>query len=87
MGPSARIGAARVPAPATLAGLEANARLARETRMVVHLMVPREPGVVEHARAAATRERVIVRVDMRPRSIRIRFSLRPPVKPEPLEQQ
>jgi hypothetical protein len=55
--------------------------------MVVHLMVPREPGVVEHARAAATRERVIVRVDMRPRSIRIRFSLRPPVKPEPLEQQ
>ena len=73
MGPSARIGTPRVPAPATLQGLEANARLARETGMVVHLMVPRAPGVVEHARAAAARQGVGGRVDLRPQSIRVRF--------------
>jgi hypothetical protein len=73
MGPSARIGVLRLPAPATLDGLDANARLARETGMVVHLMVAREPGVAEHARAAATREGVTTSVDLRPRSIRVRF--------------
>ncbi len=58
---------------ATFGGLEANARLARSTGMVVHLVVPRAPGVVSYARAVAAASGVGVSVDLRAVTARVRF--------------
>lgn len=49
------------------------ARLARESGMVAHVLLPRAPGVVEHARRAALREGVAASVDLRAVSVRVRF--------------
>jgi hypothetical protein len=54
-------------------GLQANARLAHSTGMVVHMVVPREPGVVDYARAVARQTGVAVSVDLRPQTVRVRF--------------
>jgi hypothetical protein len=69
----ARIQEPRTGAVGTLAGLEANARLARTTGMVVHMVVSREPGVVDYARFVAATSGVGVTVDLRPATVRVRF--------------
>lgn len=49
------------------------ARLARETNLVVHVIVPRGPGLVECAREAAHDLGIQCCADMRVHSIRVRF--------------
>jgi hypothetical protein len=53
--------------------LEAMARMSRESGLVVHVLVARAPGVVEHARQVATELGVDCSADLRARSVRIRF--------------
>jgi hypothetical protein len=69
--------------PASPAGLQhqtsldqiaATAHLARETNLVVHVIVPRAAGVVEHGRMLATELGLECYADVRGRSIRIRFT-------------
>jgi hypothetical protein len=74
---SVRITAARSASPATLDVLDAHARLARDTGMVVHVVVPRTAGVVSHARTVAARSGLGASVDLRPYSVRVRFDPRP----------
>jgi hypothetical protein len=50
------------------------ARLARETNLVVHVVVPRSAGVVDHARSIAAALGLECYADMRPGSIRIRYT-------------
>jgi hypothetical protein len=57
----------------SLATLEAMALLARQTRFTVHVVVPREAHVVEHAREVARRAGVGVSVDLMAFSVRVRF--------------
>jgi hypothetical protein len=61
------------PSASTLATLEAMARLASQTESVIHVVVPREPGVVDHARRVASRAGVEICVDLLPRTARVRF--------------
>jgi hypothetical protein len=49
------------------------ALLARQTRLTVHVVVPREAHVVEHAREVARRAGVGVSVDLMAFSVRVRF--------------
>ena len=49
------------------------ARLARQTGLAVHVILAREPGVVEHAREAARGAGVDMSADLMAFSIRIRF--------------
>jgi hypothetical protein len=56
-----------------LATLGAMAELARQTGATVHVVVERQPGVVEHARDVAVSSGVQVSIDLRPYSIRVRF--------------
>ena len=58
----------------SLATLEAMALLAQGTGSVVHVVLAREPGVVKHARAVAQATAVEMSADLRPCSIRVRFS-------------
>ena len=58
----------------SLATLDAMALLAQSTGSVVHTVLAREPGVVEHARAVAQATAVEMSADLRPCSIRVRFS-------------
>jgi hypothetical protein len=60
------------PSSSTLATLEAMAQLARQTVSVIHVVVPREPGVVDHARRLASRVGVELCVDLLPRTARVR---------------
>jgi hypothetical protein len=53
------------------------AHLAQHTRCVVHVVVAREPGVVEHAREAGRRAGVRVSADLRAFTVRVRFDGRP----------
>jgi hypothetical protein len=67
----------RVRPPAahgSLDTLDAMAGLACRTRSVVHVVVAREPGVVEHARAAARAVGLDVSVDLLPHTIRVRYA-------------
>jgi hypothetical protein len=50
------------------------AQLARESNLVVHVVVPRAPGVVEHARETAKTFGLECYADLRVRSIRVRFT-------------
>jgi hypothetical protein len=61
------------PSSNTLATLEAMAVLARQTASVIHVVVPREPGVVDNARRLASWAGVEVCVDLLPRTARLRF--------------
>jgi len=61
------------PSASTLATLEAMALLARQTVSVIHVVVPREPGVVDNARRLASRVGVELCVDLLPRTVRLRF--------------
>jgi hypothetical protein len=65
-----------VPCPTRrLAALDAIARLARRTGPVVHVVLPREPGVVEHARAVAQQATAVeMSADLMVCCIRVRFS-------------
>lgn len=60
---------------ASLATLDAMALLARETGLAVHVVVPREPGVIEHARQVAHELGVDVTADLMAFSVRVRFSV------------
>jgi hypothetical protein len=53
--------------------LDAMAMLARQTGSVVHVVLAREPGAVEHARAVAKRAGVDISLDLTARSVRVRF--------------
>ena len=68
-----RLGPQRRASPASLATLDAMARLAGQTSSAVHVIVAREPGVVEHARAVAHQAGVAISVDLRAYSVRVRF--------------
>ena len=61
------------PSSSTLATLEAMAGLASHTASVIHVVVPREPGVVDNARRLASQAGVEVCVDLLPRTARLRF--------------
>lgn len=49
------------------------ARLARQTDSAVHVVLAREPGVVEHAREAARLAGVGMSADLMAYTIRVRF--------------
>jgi pyruvoyl-dependent arginine decarboxylase (PvlArgDC) len=49
------------------------ALLARQTGSVVHVVLAREPGAVEHARAVAKAVGVDISIDLMAFSIRARF--------------
>jgi hypothetical protein len=57
-----------------LATVAAMADLARQTGSVVHVVVARRPGIVDHARAVAARAGLDVSIDLLPHSIRVRLS-------------
>ena len=61
------------PSSSTLATLEAMALLSSKSASVIHVVVPREPGVVENARRLASRVGVDLCVDLLPRTVRVRF--------------
>ncbi len=67
------------PSSSSLATLAAKAGLARRTAAVVHVVVPREQGVVEQARVLAENAGVDVSVDLMALTVRCRFDgqLRP----------
>ena len=54
--------------------LDAMAQLARATNLVVHVVLARAPGVVEHARDTANKLGLECDADIRARSIRLRFT-------------
>ena len=68
--------AGRAAHPSSLATLDAMASLTRQTGSVAHVIVAREPGVVDHARGAARANGVALTADLMPYSIRVRFSPR-----------
>jgi hypothetical protein len=55
--------------------LAAMAELARRTGCVVHLVLPRAPGIADQARAVAESSGLDVAVDLKPHTIRIRYSV------------
>ena len=57
----------------SLQTLDAMAGLARETNLVMHVVVPRAAGVVERARQVARRVGVDVYADLRVHSVRVSF--------------
>jgi sugar/nucleoside kinase (ribokinase family) len=61
------------PSSSTLATLGAMALLASRTASVIHVVVPREPGVVDTARRLAHQAGVEFSVDLLPRTARVRF--------------
>ncbi len=61
------------PSSSSLATLEAMARLAAQSATVVHVVVAREPGIVDRARGLANALGVDVQVDLMPRTVRLRF--------------
>ena len=72
-GSSVRDSLGRRASDSSLATLDAMARLARQTGSAVHVVVAREPGVVEHARAVARRSGLEMAADLMPYSVRVRF--------------
>jgi hypothetical protein len=64
-------------AASALAAVAAMAGLASQTGSVVHVVVARRPGFVEHARAVAARAGLDVSIDLLPHSIRVRLSVAP----------
>jgi hypothetical protein len=65
-----------VASDSALATLDAMARLARDSSCVVHVVSPREAGVVERARVLAIQAGLDVSVDLLPNTVRVRFSPR-----------
>jgi hypothetical protein len=61
------------PSSSTLATLDAMALLASRTASVIHVVVPREPGVVDTARRLAHQAGIELSVDLLPRTARVRF--------------
>jgi hypothetical protein len=61
------------PSSSTLATLDAMALLASQTASVIHVVVPREPGVVDTARRLAHQAGIELSVDLLPRTARVRF--------------
>ena len=70
----ARPSAPEAPAaPCCRDTIDAMARLARRTGLVVHLIVEREPSAVENAREVAYLAGVDVSVDVMARTVRLGF--------------
>jgi hypothetical protein len=65
---------------AALDQLKAMARLAAESNLTVHVVVPRAPGVVDSARRVAAEAGVACAVSLRARTIRAQFG--PPSRPQ-----
>jgi hypothetical protein len=61
------------PSSSTLATLDAMVLLASRTASVIHVVVPREPGVVDTARRLAHQAGIELSVDLLPRTARVRF--------------
>ncbi len=61
------------PSSSTFATLDAMALLASRTASVIHVVVPREPGVVDTARRLAHQAGIELSVDLLPRTARVRF--------------
>jgi hypothetical protein len=53
--------------------MEAMARMAQQSDSVIHVVVPREPGIVDSARSLAARAGVAVTVDLMAHTVRVRF--------------
>jgi hypothetical protein len=62
-----------VASPRNAETLEAMARMARQTGSVVHVVVKREPGIVENARVVANHAGVEVSIDLMACTVRARF--------------
>lgn len=60
-------------AQSNLPTLDAMVSLAQHTGLAVHVVLPREPGVIEHAREAARRAGLDVSADLMPFTVRVRF--------------
>jgi hypothetical protein len=74
MSPSgSRAGVASQRAKPSLAGLNAMAQLACQTNLVVHVVIPRRPGVVNYARQVAREVGIECSADLRAYSVRVRF--------------
>jgi hypothetical protein len=56
-----------------LASLEAMASMASQTGSVIHVVVARGPGLVDHARNLAEQAGLGISVDLMASSIRVRF--------------
>jgi hypothetical protein len=56
--------------------VDAMAELAQRTGLVIHVVAPRKPGVVPHARDAAASAHVHVDADLRSHTVRVRFARR-----------
>ncbi|HEY3058856.1 MAG TPA: hypothetical protein VGL99_07790 [Chloroflexota bacterium] len=54
--------------------LDAMAMLARETGLVVHVIAPRGPGLIERARRLAEQGGLTVEADLLSKTLRVRFS-------------
>ena len=65
---------ARVAIASALATLDAMARMARDAHCVVHVVSPRESGIVERARVLGIQADLDVRVDLLPNTVRVRFA-------------
>jgi hypothetical protein len=59
--------------PAGLGTLEAMASMAGQTGSVVHVVVARQPGIVDTAHAVAQFAGIGVSVDVMPTTVRVRF--------------
>jgi hypothetical protein len=59
----------------SLATLEAMAALAADSGNPINVVVPRAPGVVEHARRVAARAGVDACIDLMAATMRVRFSV------------
>jgi hypothetical protein len=58
---------------ASLDTLSAMARMAADTHAVVHVVVPRAPWVLSHARAMADQTHVRISADLQASTLRVRF--------------
>jgi len=54
--------------------LDAMAMLARETGLVVHVIAPRGPGLIDRARQLAEQGGLTVEADLLAKTVRVRFS-------------
>jgi hypothetical protein len=73
--PALHVSPARVSSDG-LSTLNAMAALSRQTDSVIHVVVPRAPGVVQYAHAVADQASVDVELDLMPFTIRARFAPR-----------
>ncbi|MEA2639401.1 MAG: hypothetical protein QOF51_795 [Chloroflexota bacterium] len=64
------------PRASSLEALDTMAALASRSDTAVHVVVPREAGIVAHARAVADTAGLVLSVDLMAATIRVRFARR-----------